>query len=909
MSGLAALVNESYQLNQQVPRDDIPSLQVGLDEIVSGSARLAKQRHAGSHSGLAGSRRGVTPVDTGNASYLLATHGVNVPNLNNQISNVANALQAAAPAGPSVPSMQQSTMQAPWEPQTGIIDTDVDGFLRVRKETIIISAIEETHRRTQQAAAEAYQRKMQADWKKQRAEILEELAGYSKVDNNDSRTSGLGRSTLGASLNRSALGNSTYGPSSGHSSGFGVDSIEAQRRMMECDQIIKRLNQYRKTGRHFGLLSYMKQVMAKDSEGRSPLLSDSFDILISIVGEQNVRDGEFLGDAIPQRQYVNSYYAAQGERERVELTNRIVNGGKKYLESRFKALVEKTLQDRQSEARLGGTPGIVNKIQAYVRLTLSNHPYKNSFEQIDKTYFWPQCFYLIRAGHIQEAVELAQSVKHAFSNTDRNIHRWLEEWANSPDLRLSRDRREKFVAHWTQHYRNPQQVDPFKYAIHKLIGRFDLRKSLPVVTDAMEDWTWMHLSLIRETASGSSYQDATTQKYTLSDLAKTIVRSGEAHFDPQGTRPLVYFQQLCITGQFELAIQFLHEKARMEIDAVHFAIGLVYYGLLRVPSKEQQSETGILTSIGDEQYFNFARLIQRYVRSFAKSDPTTALQYIYLIGLNSDLAPPLGEEQLDVCWETIVQLVIETKGYTLVLDQRTADGQIVPSAISRDIKLVKLRDADKALKNLVARLANAASADLALHDRIQLLKMAGKYDQILQALNTHLADSLEQQFNESEKSQPDIIVTYSKQTVASLADERLPVSAKLAEANNTLCRLREAKTAADQGDHAKALAKIEESRVLPLNSDVPGITRAADQFKDMDGNITRKIDRVLVLAMNSLFELHQQKKADVYGGAVRQEAMQSLRRKSRALMMFAGMLRYRMHSETYAQLTNLDAFF
>jgi hypothetical protein len=170
--------------------------------------------------------------------------------------------------------------------------------------------------------------------------------------------------------------------------------------------------------------------------------------------------------------------------------------------------------------------------------------------------------------------------------------------------------------------------------------------------------------------------------------------------------------------------------------------------------------------------------------------------------------------------------------------------------------------------------------------------MAGKYDQILQALNSHLADSLEQQFSESEMSQPDVLVTYSRQTVAALADERLPVSAKLAEANAILCRLREAKTAAEQGDHEKALSvrssvnplmcladivrfellqKIEESRVLPLNSDVPGITRAADQFKDMDENITRKIDRVLVLAMNSLFELHQQRKADVYGGAVRQE--------------------------------------
>jgi hypothetical protein len=122
---------------------------------------------------------------------------VNVPNLNSQISNVTNALQAAAPAGPSAASMQQST-SVQWEPQMGLTDTDVDGFLRVRKEMIIISAIEETHRRTQQAAAEAYQRKMQADWKKQRAEILEELAGYSKVDNNDTRSGGLGRSTLGA---------------------------------------------------------------------------------------------------------------------------------------------------------------------------------------------------------------------------------------------------------------------------------------------------------------------------------------------------------------------------------------------------------------------------------------------------------------------------------------------------------------------------------------------------------------------------------------------------------------------------------------------------------------------------------------------------------------------------------------
>lgn len=88
-----------------------------------------------------------------------------------------------------------------------------------------------------------------------------------------------------------------------------------------------------------------------------------------------------------------------------------------------------------------------------------------------------------------------------------------------------------------------------------------------------------------------------------------------------------------------------------------------------------------MTSVADEQYFNFARLIQRYVRNFAKSDPTTALQYIYLIGLNGDLSAPLGEEQLQLCWDTIGQLVIETKGYSLVLDQRTAEGQVAVSSL------------------------------------------------------------------------------------------------------------------------------------------------------------------------------------------------------------------------------------
>ena len=47
-----------------------------------------------------------------------------------------------------------------------------------------------------------------------------------------------------------------------------------------------------------------------------------------------------------------------------------------------------------------------------------------------------------------------------------------------------------------------------------------------------------------------------------------------------------------LTALLPQAIAFLHEE-NMEVDAVHFAIALTYYGLLRVPSARNQSETEI----------------------------------------------------------------------------------------------------------------------------------------------------------------------------------------------------------------------------------------------------------------------------------------------------------------------------
>jgi len=102
------------------------------------------------------------------------------------------------------------------------------------------------------------------------------------------------------------------------------------------------------------------------------------------------------------------------------------------------------------------------------------------------------------------------------------------------------------------------------------------------------------------------------ERYGLKELGKVLRRFGESHFSPGGKRPLLYFQVLVLSGQFELvsslslalakyvtdgfrtssqAVAFLYEQQQYQVDAVHFAIALTYYGLLRVTPSSSSSST------------------------------------------------------------------------------------------------------------------------------------------------------------------------------------------------------------------------------------------------------------------------------------------------------------------------------
>lgn len=245
---------------------------------------------------------------------------------------------------------------------------------------------------------------------------------------------------------------------------------------------------------------------------------------------------------------------------------------------RFLAYVEKTLASRPAEASLGGVPSIQNKIRAFLNVKYQkNGKWSNPALEVrpllphaflpslvegplltracrsqiaNNTPVWARMYYLLRSGHAKEALAFATENESAISKLEKSFVPYFKAWLDAPDRRLPKLLRDRFLAEYNQRIRYLTDTsDPYKHALYKLLGRVEIqRRNVPGVTQTTEDWLWFQLSLVRETEGQG---EAPHEKYGLRDLAAVLRKFGEAHFDPKGSRPLLYFQVLLLSGQFE----------------------------------------------------------------------------------------------------------------------------------------------------------------------------------------------------------------------------------------------------------------------------------------------------------------------------------------------------------------------
>jgi nuclear pore complex protein Nup93 len=456
-----------------------------------------------------------------------------------------------------------------------------------------------------------FQQRILSSWEHDKARVLQEELGVTddelaRFSSSVSASTGNGASSsrLGASLGPSALGASRLGASTRRfplaQSTLGKTSVESREgglvmhnKAIKYEKVVNNLNQHRLRKEPFEVCQAFEATVKGDQ--KNPLLPSAFRLLANITQEPSLRTtstypagGDFsLAEPVLQRQYASAYLARSGQTS-VLLRGRLTMGARQYLERDFETHIDDTIARNPKEAALGGVPGIANKVRAYVDVTLRAKDAQDAYrpETVGGIKLWAHVYYLLRAGYPSEALQLVETHQHNVKKDDWSFPGSFKAYLSSTERRLPKAQRDQLYNDFNAHVRNNANVDQFKYALYKLVGRFELARKHAKVASTTEDWVWFQLGLTRENKDG----DAPQEQYDLADLARVVLKYGADKFDANGTRPFAWFNLLLFTAQFERAVAYLYSKPALKTDAVHFAVALQYYGLLRVPAKSSDAD-------------------------------------------------------------------------------------------------------------------------------------------------------------------------------------------------------------------------------------------------------------------------------------------------------------------------------
>jgi len=199
--------------------------------------------------------------------------------------------------------------------------------------------------------------------------------------------------------------------------------------------------------------------------------------------------------------------------------------------------------------------------------------------------------------------------------------------------------------------------------------------------------------------------------------------------------------------------------------------------------------------------------------------------------------------------------------------------------------------------------------------------LAEEYEAVVQVLNAALGASLSKasvsdyQEGDANRSsafgmQEDLLS--SAQSIIDHYEQRGIIRRRISDKAMATCQrllqLKRAFALYEQNRLEDALALVEQTRIIPFDADMVAMVRQIEDFKSLDDSILRNIDAILLTTMNLLYKIHTSIKESPYGDPSRQAKIVEVRRKAKALMMYAGMLKYRLSGDTYSHLTRLDVY-
>jgi len=160
MADLTALLNNSKSLISHLPKSDLPSVSLSLDQIEAQSRRLVSRQPASSTDADRGCVFFVLPSPYPisqqiSSNYLLARAHIDAPALSSSIAHLNTTTT--------------------FTPLQALQDTDVAGYLRHAHEQNLISTIEEGRKETQDDFYRVLEERSQKDWEAKKKRVFEEL--------------------------------------------------------------------------------------------------------------------------------------------------------------------------------------------------------------------------------------------------------------------------------------------------------------------------------------------------------------------------------------------------------------------------------------------------------------------------------------------------------------------------------------------------------------------------------------------------------------------------------------------------------------------------------------------------------------------------------------------------------------
>ncbi|XP_055992174.1 nuclear pore complex protein Nup93 [Sorex fumeus] len=596
--GFGELLQQAEQLAAETEGiSELPHVERNLQEIQQAGERLRSRTLT---------RTSQETADV-KASVLLGSRGLD-------ISHISQRLE----------SLSAATTFEPLEP---VKDTDIQGFLKNEKDNALLSAIEESRKRTFAMAEEYHRESMLVEWEQVKQRILHTLLAS-------------GEDALDFTQESEPSYISDAGPP-GRSS---LDSIE---------------------------MAYARQIYIYNEKIVSGHLQPSLVDLCASVAELDDKNISDMWTMVKQMTDILLTPATDAVKSRssVEVRMDFVRQALGYLEQSYKNYTLVTVFGNLHQAQLGGVPGTYQLVRSFLNIKLPAPLPGLQDGEVEGHPVWALIYYCMRCGDLLAASQVVNRAQHQLGE----FKTWFQEYMNSKDRRLSPATENKLRLHYRRALRN--NTDPYKRAVYCVIGRCDITDNQSEVADKTEDYLWLKLNQVCFDDDGtSSPQD----RLTLSQFQKQLLEDyGESHFTVN-QQPFLYFQVLFLTAQFEAAIAFLFRTERLRCHAVHVA--LVLFELRLLLKSSGQSAQLLSHEPGDPpcvRRLNFVRLLMLYTRKFESTDPREALQYFYFLRDEKDSQ---GENMFLRC---VSELVIESREFDMILGKLENDGSRKPGVIDK----------------------------------------------------------------------------------------------------------------------------------------------------------------------------------------------------------------------------------